>query len=294
MAEAARRRRFGDRRDGRKLRSLDATYKIAPFIMKARTDACSSFSDSVEVSATDRWLRAKRADGYKGMGMLHLFAASYVRSVAMLPAANRFVSGQTVFARHDIQVILKLKTESAPDSRETAVKVGLAPEDTVFDVYRKLGAAVDDISASEADGKADRLAGALCSLPRLLLKFVIWALGALDYFDLLPASVIKASPYHGSVVITDAGSLGIPPVHHNLCSFGNLPLHLSFGARRGVIELDSHTQASERMYIDFAAVSDGRAADEAAYANAFKYIKYFIRNPAILEQPPGRVEEDVF
>ena len=38
-------RRFGDRKEGRLLRSLDAFTKFTPFIMKSRNDASNQFTD---------------------------------------------------------------------------------------------------------------------------------------------------------------------------------------------------------------------------------------------------------
>ncbi|MEG0035891.1 MAG: hypothetical protein RR743_04440, partial [Oscillospiraceae bacterium] len=68
MSDAIYKRRFGDRRDGRLIRSFPAFNKFMPFIMKTRNDASNLFRDSVEVTEIDRWLREKRAEGYKGMG----------------------------------------------------------------------------------------------------------------------------------------------------------------------------------------------------------------------------------
>ena len=39
---------------------------------------------------------------------------------------------------------------------------------------------------------------------------------------------------------------------------------------------------------------DERIIDGIAYANAFKFLKYFMKNPTLLEQPPEKVEEDVY
>ena len=46
-------------------------------------------------------------------------------------------------------------------------------------------------------------------MPRLLLKFVVWFLKTLDYFGLLPAFLTDLSPFHGTVIFTSMGSLGI-------------------------------------------------------------------------------------
>ena len=72
MAEAVYKRRIGDRKDGRLLRSYPAYNKFTPFVMKTTNDACNYFEDSIEITEIDRWLREKRREGYKGMGIMHL------------------------------------------------------------------------------------------------------------------------------------------------------------------------------------------------------------------------------
>ena len=81
-------RRLGDRKDGRLIHSLAPFYKFMPYIMPTKNDACNQFEDCIEITDTDRWLRQKRLEGYKGLGYLHLFIAAYVRMVSMRPGIN--------------------------------------------------------------------------------------------------------------------------------------------------------------------------------------------------------------
>ena len=294
MAELVYKRRFGDRKEGRQLRSLAPFYKFTPYIMKTKNDACNYFSDSIEISETESWLRDKRRDGWKGIGMLHLFIAAYVRVCAHCPGLNRFISGQKIFARKNIQVVLTVKKSMSPDAEETTIKVDLEPTDTVFDVYRKMNAKIDEIKADDGENNTEQVAGALCKLPGLFLKFALWFINLLDYFDLLPQFVLDASPFHGSLVVTDLGSLGIPPVYHHIYNFGNVSVFAAFGAKRRAVELDKAGVPVERKYLDYRLTLDERTVDGMYYANALKYLKYYMRHPQALELPPEKVEEDVF
>ena len=75
MAEVVYKRRFGDRKEGRQLRSLSPFYKFIPYIMAKKNDACNQFADSFEISESEAWFREKRREGWKSIGMLHLFIA---------------------------------------------------------------------------------------------------------------------------------------------------------------------------------------------------------------------------
>lgn len=294
MAETTYKRRFGDRKEGRLLRSLEPFYKFTPYIMTKKNDAVNYFADSIEVSEIDRWLREKRAEGYKGMGMLHLFIAAYVRTISQCPGLNRFVSGQKIYARNNIEIVMAVKRALTMDAPETTIKVVLEPTDTVYDVYRKFGAKIDEIKADDGENNTEQVARVLGAMPGLLLKFAIWLISVFDYFGWLPMKLLDASPFHGSMIITDLGSLGIGPIYHHLYNFGNLPVFLAFGAKRRVVELDKTGLPVERKYIDYKAVMDERTVDGIYYAAAFKYIKYYLRNPSALEAAPAEIREDVF
>lgn len=294
MAEVVYKRRFGDRKEGRQVRSLSAFNKFIPYIMVKKNDACNQFADSIEISDAEKWFREKRLEGWKGMGMLHLFIAAYIRTVSQCPGLNRFIGGQKIFARRNIEVVLTVKRALTTEADETTIKVYFEPTDTIFDVYRKMNEKIGEIKANDGENNTEQVAGALSKIPGLILKFAIWLLNLLDYFDLLPQALLNASPFHGSMIITDLGSLGIPPIYHHLYNFGNLPLFIAFGAKRRMTELDKSGIPVERKYVDYKVVMDERTIDGSYYAMAFKYLKHYLRNPAALELPPESVKEDVF
>ena len=89
-----RKKRFGDRYDGYRVRSLSPMSYIVPFIMKTRNDASNLFSGSVELGRIENYIKKKRReDGLSGFGFLHVVLAAYVRLVSQKPAMNRFVAG---------------------------------------------------------------------------------------------------------------------------------------------------------------------------------------------------------
>ena len=169
MADLEYSKRMGDRREGRLLRSLSGYQRMAPLALRRRSEAVYSIADSVEVTAMEQWLRAKRAEGWAGLGFVHLLIAAYVRTVSMRPAVNRFISGQRIYARNDIQAVLSVKRSASSSAAETCVKVSFSPTDTVFDVYRRLSEAVDAVKADVATSEPERISERLTRLPRFLV-----------------------------------------------------------------------------------------------------------------------------
>lgn len=287
-------RRFGDRKEGRLLRSLPAFAKFVPFIMPTRNDACNQYEESFEVSDVDRRLRKLRVDGYKGIGILHFIIAAYIRGVSMLPGMNRFIVGRRIYARDNIEVVMTVKRSLAIDATETTIKVVFEPTDTIFDVYRKMSEKIDEIKTVEGNNNTEDVAEAMCKAPRFLLRFALTILRIMDYFGWLPQSLLDASPFHGSMIITDIGSLRIGPIYHHIYNFGTLPVFISFGAKRHAYELDRHGNMVDRKYVDCKFVMDERTVDGHYYAQFLQAFRYICQHPEIVETPPSKVVEDVF
>ncbi|MBR6039073.1 MAG: hypothetical protein IKP38_01145 [Clostridia bacterium] len=289
-----RKRRIGDRSDGYRLRSLQPMSKVSPYIMPNRSGASVYFHESIEITEAENYIRKKRNQGLKGFGFMHLLLAAYVRVISQRPAANRFISGQRIYSHdEDIVVCLTIKRDMTLEAEETIVKVHFSPTDTADDVYAKLQKLIDENRDANPDSNFDNTAKIFNFIPGLLLKNAVWFLKVLDYFGLMPKSLIEISPFHGSMFITSMGSLGIPPVYHHLYDFGNIPVFLSFGAKYKQTELKADGTPIQRKYIDYNIVCDERICDGFYLASSFKLFKTYFRNPHVLDKKPEAVLHDV-
>ena len=286
---------WGDRIDGRKIRTLAPMAQITAYFQWERNICSNLFEESFEISNIDRYIRQKRREGLKYFGITHVLLAAYVRGVAKYPQLNRFINGQKVYSRgEDIQYCMVIKKEMTVDSPDTSIKVHLNPRDTAVDVYHKLNAAVESVKATqELDSNLDSLIMALNLIPSVVLKFVVWLLKLLDYFGLLPMWLMELSPFHGSLFFTSMGSLGIPPIYHHLYDFGNLPAFGAFGMKRRALELQEDGSVVQRKYIDVKFVLDERICDGFYYATFFKYYKRLLAHPEVLDNPPEEVVQDI-
>ena len=285
---------WGDRTDGRRVRTLPAMAQVSPYIMVERNDGSNLFAESFEITRLERYVRQKRKEGLTNFGLIHILLAAYCRGLCKYPSLNRFLAGQKVYSRgDDIQFCMTIKKEMTTDSPDTIIKVHLKPTDTVLDVYNKVNEAVEKVKETPLDSNFDNTAAILTMIPGVLLKFVVGLLKLLDYFGMLPAFLLEISPFHGSVFFTSMGSLGIQPIYHHLYNFGNLPVFGSFGCKRRVTELDEEGNPVQRKYIDCKFVLDERIVDGFYYAAFFKYYKRLIYHPESLEMPPEQVCTDI-
>ncbi|MBE6632793.1 MAG: hypothetical protein E7620_00460 [Ruminococcaceae bacterium] len=289
-----RRWRWGDRADGYKLRTINPMNKFMPYIMPQRCDACNTYSDMFDVTKTDKFCREKVRAGKTNFGFLHIMLAAYVRAISQRPGINRFVSGQKIYARKNIQIVMTIKKTLALDSPDTCIKVEFNPDDTVDEIYEKFNAAVVKVqNAPEDKTSFDKLNKVLSLIPGLLCRWTVKVLAFLDYFGLLPKWLTNLSPFHGSMIITSMGSLGIRPIYHHIYNFGNLPVFIAYGGRRSVVSCDRDGKVNTKKYIEMKVVTDERICDGYYYASAFKIIKRHVENPELLDVKPEQVFEDI-
>ena len=293
MSEIKRKRRLGDRKEGRKLRTLNPITRAMPYIMPRRSDSLNFFTEKLDVSEADKFCRSQIRAGRTNFTLLHVFIAAYIRVVSQRPAINRFVSGQTIYARNNIEVLMTIKKKMSLDGEDTCIKVEFEPTDTIYDVYDKFNAAVMANKGETEGNNTEKFAKLLNYIPRFMLRFVIWLIKTLDYYGILPQAIVNLSPFHGSMIITSMGSLGIRPIYHHIYDFGNLPIFLSYGSKQTGLKLDEDGNPKKYKYIELKAVTDERICDGYYYASAFKMMKKIFENPLVLENPPEKVIEDI-
>ncbi len=286
---------WGDRSDGRRVRSLSPMAQLTAYFQVERNTCSNLFEESFEITHVERYIRKKRREGLTDFGITHVLLAAYCRAVAKYPQLNRFIAGQKVFSRgNDIQYSMVIKKDMSVESPDTSIKVHLTPYDTADDVYRKLNAAVESVKQTqELDSGIDNLMMALTMIPSVFMKFTVWLLKLLDYFGMLPRFLLELSPFHGSLFFTSMGSLGIPPIYHHLYDFGNLPVFGAFGCKRKALEVQEDGSVVQRKYIDLRFVLDERICDGFYYATFFKHYRRILRSPEILDEVPEEVIADI-
>lgn len=285
-------RRFGDRKDGRKIRSLAPYNTLSPYIMVTRNDSQNLLSDKFNTAAVDRYVQQKRSEGLEGFGIMHVIIAAYVRMVSQRPFINRFISGQKIFARQKIIINMVAKKKLRADEIDTVIKVTLDQTDTAEQVYQRFREAIQKAFADE-ENDFDSTVRIINYIPGLIKKFAVWFLKTLDYFGLLPTAIMKVSPFHGSMFITSMGSLGIPPIFHHLYNFGNVPVFLAFGAKRSENQINDQGKVVKKKYIDYTFVTDERICDGFYFASGLKLFRSYLANPSILDTPPSEVINDL-
>ena len=275
---------FGHRSDGRKIKTLPAFFKVIPSVMLERNDSQVLYKQDIPIKYLDEYIDNKAKDGIK-IAYMHIIYAAIVRVIAERPRLNRFVMNGTTYARNKIYVSLAIKKNLTDDGVETTTKIEYQGTETIFDIKQKLDAIIEQNKEVEANNETDKLAKTLGLIPTGLIRVAVKFLKFLDRHGLLPKAIIKASPFHTSVFLTNVGSLGIDTIYHHLYNFGTTSMFFSMGKKKKSFIYEDE-EIKEEKCITLAFVGDERICDGYYYANSFKSLFRYLKKPELLETAP--------
>ena len=269
------------RKDGRRVKHGDPMYTVVPHIMVDRCDSMNMIELFIPVESMDKYIKEKRKEGI-AISHLALVIAAYVRTIAEFPHVNRFVVNRRIYARKGLQVgmvVLKPGT-----SEQTMSKMYFDLEDDVLEVNRKLLQYVDENRKVENNNSTDKLIRTLLSIPglcRVAVALLMW----MDKHNIMPEAIIKASPFHASMTITNLASIRTNHIYHHIYNFGTTGQLISMGNLREIPKKTSNGIEFERC-IPLGVVMDERIASGCYYAAAFKRMQSYLKDPTLMEGEP--------
>lgn len=225
---------FGHRADGKKVKNLEPIFRILPSVMIDRSDAQVYFKQDIPLSNMDEYIDKKAQDGIR-MSYMNIIYAGIVRIINERPKLNRFVMNGTTYQRDTIYVSLSIKKSLTDDGQETVVKIPFKGTETILEIKEKVDATIEKNKDVQTANKTDNLVNILNIIPNGFILFVVKFLKFLDKHGIMPKAVIKASPFHTSVFLTNVGSLGIDSIYHHIYNFGTTSLFFSMGKKKKVI-----------------------------------------------------------
>lgn len=276
------------RADGTLLRHTDPMYRIAAHVMAKRSDSMNSITLDIPLEPIEEYIRAKKKEGRPVCHMAVLMAA-YVRTMAEYPALNRFIVNKRAYSRNEIAVGMVVLRGGKHDDG-TMSKIWLQPDDDIFAVEEKIHKYVEENSREVTDNPTDKLIAKLVSLPGLLrvaVNVLVWA----DKHNLLPKSIIDASPFHTSMVFTNLASIRTNHIYHHCYDFGTTSMVMAAGNTREVAKRRKGEIVFEKC-LPLGVVMDERICSGSYFAMAFRCMKQYLKDPTLLEGPPAEVLAD--
>ena len=207
------------RKDGVRVKGADPMYTVAPYIMDKRYDAMNMITLDIPAEPMKSYLNEKRKEGVN-ISHLALFLAAYTRTIAEFPSLNRFIVNKKIYARNEIAVGMVVLKGGKMD-HGTMSKMYFEPTDDIFAINSKIEKFVEENRETPENNSTEKLISFLLSAPGVL-NIGVRAFKFMDKYGLLPRSIIEASPFHTTFVVSNLASIRTNHIYHHIYILSHL------------------------------------------------------------------------
>ena len=273
--------KWGDRRDGKLIRDIDAMHYIMPLMYPNRCDNEAFMSMRINIEKTEEYIRNKNKESDVKIGIFEVIIAAVLKTIKLRPHMNRFIANNTMYQRNEITAAFTVKKNFRDDGEETLARVVAEDKDTLETINKKV---VDQIEfCKNFEDESTKAMNFIKHLPGK--HFIGWLARLLDKHGLMPKSVIATDPYQCSVVLTNLGSIGMNIGYHHLMNWGTNSLFVVVGKKKKKPHYDADGNMTMRREISLSMTIDERISDGFYYARTLKLLKKLIENPELLDAP---------
>ena len=279
-------KKIGDRRDGTRVKT--SGFSRIWYCMKPRRSENEvHILKDIDVTNLVKYYNDKKKENEK-ITYFHMFATAISKVIYNKPLLNRFVMNGNYFDRNEVTLSFVAKTEFTDDAGELFTVMRVDKSDNFDKISGKILGDVKKIRSNQGSDTDDFM-DKIGSLPKFLVKIIVWFVRLLDNHDWLPSSLTKGSIYHSTVLLSNLGSIHCDGIYHNLTNFGTNSIVVTIGE----IKEDARVvdgKVDKRYICQFGVTLDERIADGVYFAKCVNLLAYILDNPSLLE---GRVDDKV-
>lgn len=279
-------RKFGDRRDGRRIRNIDGLHNIMMHLMPKRTESEVYMEFPLDVTELLEFIQQRKLKHpeYKTT-VFHCIVTALMRVISMRPYLNRFICGRKLYERDDITISFVAKRKFQ-DHAEESLMVLSAKEDTCLEsVTKKIVGDVHELRESTGSNDFDHVINAIGHFPSPVLHLFIACLQFLSAVGHLPEFLTDGDTNHTTVLLSNLGSIQCGSCYHHLNNYGTNSIMITVGVihKEPKVLEDGSIQVRDVLTLGFTA--DERIADGFYFARSLKLAAYLIAHPELLDIP---------
>ena len=283
-----RKRKWGDRWDGYRLRELDPVHVMMPYMFGDRTSNEAVLGEVMDLTQVDKYLAAKNATNPEfKYTWFHFITAAIAKAVYLRPKMNYFIAGGHYYERKKIQIAFNVKRKFSDEGEEAMAKFVLDPEggSPVEQVHSYVQQFVTKVRTDKAGVGVDDALRVVSHLPRPLFRLMAWALKRMEYYGIYPKSLAKDDPCYSSVYLTNLGSIKMNADYHHLFNWGTISFFVTIGEKK--LRPFWHEDGSYdlRNTIKLGLTIDERIADGYYFAKTLRLVRKIFEHPELLDEP---------
>ena len=281
------RKRFGDRRDGKRVK-VDGLHQLLIDLKPRRCDSDVYINQKVDVTNLVKYIEKKKKDNPDmRITYFHAFAMAFAKLFYNRELLNRFICDRKTYRRNDVIIAFTAKIAFEDYSEEVMINLKIDADDTLDTVSKKVYARVKKLRNSKQTDKKENTNNAVDVIGHMpgiiripLVGFIKW----LDKKGWIPASLVEDNLYYSTAILSNLGNFGIGSIYHNLTNFGTSSMLATIGKIHKETIVDENGKTKVMDVCDFGVNMDERIADGYYFAKSLKMFEYIINNPELLEE----------
>ncbi len=276
-------RRWGDRKDGTLLRSIDSMHYIMPLMYPNRCDNEAFWHLQIDLTAAEDYLARKNAAGppYR-YNLFQMVVTAVLKTVTLRPELNRFIANKNLYQRNELTAAFTVKKVFSDTGGEALARIHAKESDTLETIHDEI---YRQVSLCRSEKKDDSTAS-MDIIQKLPFKhFIGFIARFLDRHGWMPRSIIATDPYYCSAVLANLGSLGLEAGYHHMTNWGTNSLFCAIGLVKQRPFFESDGNYEMRKSVDLSLIIDERVADGYYYAKSLRLLKTLLESPELLDRP---------
>ena len=283
-----RKKKFGDRPDGRRIYDSDPMHVVFPYVLGNRCDNEVCITEKINASAINEYIKKKNLGNEDfEYTAFHVIMAALARVIAERPRLNRFYAGYRLYERDYISFAFAVKKEYTDDCPETMAIVGYDPDKAESPIDQIYGNVRDVVKGIRCEGKVidgvTAIMKVVSVLPRFLIKAVVGGLNLLDYCGLYPRSVMEDDPYFSTCFVSNLKSIRLNADYHHLANRGTNSIFMIIGRNEKEVTVDENGNRVINEYIPLSIVIDERIADGVYFSKSISKFRKYLAHPDNLD-----------
>jgi pyruvate/2-oxoglutarate dehydrogenase complex dihydrolipoamide acyltransferase (E2) component len=283
-------KKFGDRRDGRRLTKKEMTGMayINCDLKKKRAYREVFMNVPIDVTEMIKYVEKQNKKKDVHITYFHMFCAAIGKTIYNNPNLNIYSIGGNFYMRNDVILSFVAKTDFSDEAKEVMQMLKVEENDNIFTLSKKISGGVKKArsDSKESSSGGDNLVDTVGHMPKIIRRPIVGVFKFLDKHDLLPKSLTEELLYYSSVIMSNIGTLNSPRgIYHDLTDFGTNSIMATMGKiyKQEVINEDGKKEI--RDFCDFGITLDEGIGDGFYFIKSVNFLKYLLDNPKLLEGP---------
>ncbi len=277
-------KRFKDRKDGRRVDNISGMGQIMLDIKPNRCDSDVYINQKMDVTKLSEYVKQKKEEGQE-ITFFHAFVTAIGKTFYNRKKLNYFVANRHLYEHNNIVVSFVAKVAFEDQAEEMMIMVPIKPDDNIYTISKYIKEKVSGIRDSKELKKegANSAIDTLAKFPNIIRVPLVGLLKWMDKKDMLPRSLQKDNLYYSSIIVSNLGSIKCGAIYHNITNFGTCSSLATMGEIKPEEILNKDGSKTIKQICEFGINLDERIADGYYFAKSVKILQYIFDNPETLE-----------